>query len=291
MLRSAFIVAAATAVSALAPSAIKAQGDDERASQSWHAARAHAAAGRPDSALIMYEIARTRSEAIGDKLLMSAALRGMAQVHDVYIGCGDSALVLMRRAAELAQPGDRQSVDDLVRMLAAHGKSAEAQEVLNQGYASVEGLGRAITRESMNWFQANAAIQAAAGREAAALASLTSALNIATRLSSGDMADSAASGEITAVNYWVVYDMAQLRLNAKARSVNNAATGKRLMDALVNAGIGLGEKDETLVPVARLHETLTVMAHECAKNGGKCTPPTKAKCDTNAKQSVKENTP
>lgn len=264
------------------PATAHAQGDDEEAVRAWRAARAHAVEGRADSALAQYTIARTRSQAVGDMAMVAAALRGAAQVHAVHVGCGDSALVLFRDAVAKSETGDRQSADALVRYLATRGNTAEAQQLLNQSYASVEGLGRAITRESMTWYQGTAAIQRAEGKEAAALASLTSALNIAARLRAGDVSDSVAkpTGDVDPINYWVVYDLAQLRLHAKARSVANAATGKKLMDALVTAGIGLDERDELPVPVARLFDTLVLRAHQCAMNGGSCTAPSLARCPT-----------
>lgn len=264
------------------PGTARAQGDDELAGRAWRSARALAADGKADSALAQYDIARVRSEAIADYTMISAALTGAAQVHDVFIGCADSALILMKAAVAAAGPGDRQAANALVRLLASRGSASapEAQRVLDQAYASVENLGRSITRESMNWHQGLAAVQMAQGRETAALASLNSALEIATRLRSGDATDSVATpgDDINPLNYWILYDLAQLRLNARSTAVANTAAGNKLMDALVNAGIGLDEQDEIPVPSARLFETLTLLAHECKMNGGSCKPPTRAKC-------------
>jgi hypothetical protein len=172
------------------------------------------------------------------------------------------------------------AADAFVRYLATRGQVAEAQKILNESYATAEGLGRAITRESLTWYQGMAAIQRGSGRESAALASLTSALSIAARLRTGDVSDSVTKGgsDVDPVNYWVVYDLAQLRLNAKAAGVASAATGKKLMDALVAGGIGLDERDELVIPVARLFDTLTLRTHQCRMNGGTCASPTLARC-------------
>jgi hypothetical protein len=259
-----------------------AQDDEELGRRAWVKARASAVAGRADSALAQYAFALEKAKAAGDARMVAAALRGAAQVHAVHVGCGDSALVLFRQSVAASEPGDRQSADALVRYLATRGDLAAAQALLNETYANIEGLGRAITRESMTWYQGTAAIQRASKKESAALASLTNALSIAARLKAGDVSDTVAkpTGEVDPINYWIVYDMAQLRLHAKAAGVANVATGRKLMDALVNAGIGLDEKDELVVPVARLFDTLVLRAHQCTRNGGTCKAPTLAKCAT-----------
>lgn len=255
-------------------------GDEEAARRAWRAARTHALEGRADSALAFYDRARTSAQRAGDTRMVAATLVGSAQVHAVHVGCNDSATVLFREAVAKSEPGDRMAADAFVRFLATKGQSAEAQKLLNDTYSTVEGLGRAITRESLTWYQGMAAIQRGSGRESAALASLTSALTIAARLKTGDVSDSVAkaSNDVDPVNYWVVYDIAQLRLNAKAAGVSNQATGKKLMDALVTAGIGLDERDELVIPVARLFDTLVLRAHQCRMNGGTCAAPTLARC-------------
>ena len=276
------IVAQSIALLLIAPSMISAQagGEDEAARRAWTAARGLALAGRADSALAQYQRAAVNAERAGDSRMVAAALVGAAQVHAVHVGCNDSATVLFRQAVAKSEAGDRVAADAFVRYLATKGQTAEAQKVLNEAYASTEGLGRSITRESLNWYQGMAAIQRGSGQEAAALASLTSALNIAARLRAGDVSDTVAkpTGEVDPINYWVVYDVAQLRLNAKARAVANPATGKKLMDALVTAGIGLDERDELVIPVARLFDTLTLRTHQCRMNGGTCASPTLARC-------------
>ena len=256
------------------------QDAEEVARRAWNRARMHAVEGRADSALAQYAIAVTNAQQAGDQRMVAAALTGSAQVHAVHVGCGDSAMTLFREAVAKSEPGDRKAADAFVRYLATRGDIAGAQKLLNETYASAEGLGRAITRESMTWFQGMAAIQRASGKEAAALASLNSALNIAARLRAGDVSDTVAkpTGDVDPLNYWLVYDLAQLRLNAKAPSVANAAAGRKMMDALVTAGIGLDERDELVVPVARLFDSLVLRAHQCRMNGGNCTSPTLARC-------------
>jgi hypothetical protein len=264
-----------------------AQGAEAPARRAWQAARTAALDGRADSALALYARARILAQQEGDSLLVTATLRGAAQVHAVHIGCGDSAAILFREAVARSGEGDRQSADAYVRLLATRGNLEEAQRVLNVAYASVEGLGRSATRESMHWHQGMAAIQRASGRESGALASLTTALSIAARLRSEGAGDGAAgaTGDIDPLNYWLVYDLAQLRLHAKAAGVANPAGGRKLMDALVTAGIGLDEQDNQPVPVARLFDTLLLRAHQCTMNAGAnaapCPAPSLAKCASN----------
>jgi len=277
------VVALGTATLLFLPVSIQAQDDEELARRAWQSARHQALEGHADSALALFAIARQRAQTAGDLRMVSAALTGAAQVHAVYIGCADSTLTLFRRAVAVAEPGDRQAADALVRFLAAQGDVSGAQQLLNEAYASVEGLGRAITRESLNWYQGMAAIQRASGKEAAALASLNSALAVAARLKAGDVSDTVAkpTGDVDQINYWIMYDVAQLRLNAKAPGVRIPATGKKLMDAVVTAGIGLDERDDIVVPVARLFDTLVLRAHQCVMNGGKqCRTPAPARCNS-----------
>lgn len=258
-----------------------AQDDDDLARRHWRTARMLAVQGRADSALAHYAEARRHAEKDGDQSMVAATLVGAAQVHAVHIGCNDSATILFREALRRSGPGDRLAADAFVRYLAATGKVAEAQQVLADAYQGVEGLGRAITRESMTWYQGTAAIQRARGQEPAALATLNSALEIAARLRTGDVSDSVAkpTGEVDPVNYWVMYDLAQLRLNARSRSVANTDAGTKIMDALVNAGAGFDERDELPIPVSRLLDTLTLQAHQCAMQGGRnCNKPALATC-------------
>jgi hypothetical protein len=70
--------------------------------------------------------------------------------------------------------------------------------VLVKAYGDVPSVSSGVTRESVTFLQAMAAVELAGGQESAAMATLNSALAIAVRLHDGDVKDRSthAVGEI-----------------------------------------------------------------------------------------------
>ena len=260
----------------------QAQSQTERGENAWKAGTVFALHGSADSALASFRSARTIAETVHDSSLLAAALRAAAEVQSVYMGCTDSSLALLRLANANSIAGDRTAGQLLVRKLAAVGKGAEARDVQAALYADVkDGVPRTITRESISYLSGQAAMQHAAGQDAAAYATLVQARNVADRLASGDALDPAAPPNYTSLNstnYWVTFEMAQLMLNTKARGVGSIAEGRTLMDAIANNTDDPEDGNERRFSVFRLADRLTVNAWRCSMRGEKCAVPTPRKC-------------
>ena len=263
------------------PLSLAAQSETERGENAWKAATAFALQGQIDSSLSAFAQARAIAAAVHDSGLLAASLRGAAEVNAVYRGCRDTSLALLRNAMAVSIPGDRAAGQVYVRQLSAAGMTAEARTAHRALYADLPDMPRTISRESIGYLSGLAAIQRAAGQQAAALSSLQSARNIADRLASGDAIDSTVAHsltEITSVNYWVTFDLAQLRLISKTRGVMELAEGKQLMDAVARATDEPEEGNEHRFRVFRLADRLVVNAWRCELNGEKCPVPAPARC-------------
>jgi hypothetical protein len=207
------------------PSAVQAQ-TREPGEQAWHDGQALALRGEADSALAAYAIALDLARRDRDPGLASAARLGMAEVYDVWRRCADSAEVAYREAVRLAEPGDLSATDGFVRWLAAQRRTREAREVLVRAYEGLD-VPQTIKRESIAFLLGEAAIQRAAGSHAAALSTLTRAREIADRLAIGDV-DSLSANGVNATNYWVLHDLAALRLDPRAGAARSTSVGAAL---------------------------------------------------------------
>jgi hypothetical protein len=223
---------------------------------------APAGAVKDSTALFLFLKAAKEAAAKDDKPIQVAALRGAADLLSLKRPCTDSAERVLRTAVQVAEPGDRSAADALVRLLAAQGKSKDAMSTLVAAYSDVPSLGKAITRESMQFLQGQAAVEFAGGHEAAALAALNQALVIAARLKQGDTSDSVAkpTGAVDEVNAWVMYDLAMLRMNAKSASVRGTATGTAILRQLLASQQLLDGSDDTPHPITRLLDRITLGA-------------------------------
>ena len=267
----------ATFVAAI-PMVARAQPDEARVA--FRAGRALALAGKPDSAIAAFAAVRTMAHASGDRAMSVAAARATADVYLVYRACADSAVRILQDAVAAAAPGDRSAADALVRVLSARGDAVGARAVLVKAYADVPSVGRNITRESVTFLQGMAAVERAAKHEDAAFTTLSSALQIATRMHEGDVQDSTphASGNVTAENAWVLFDLAQLRLHAKSAGVASVKEGTRLMDQLATAWPTVDDPEMVRFPTSRIGDRLLILARECQKNGSSCPVPKMTKC-------------
>ena len=236
-----------------APGALAAQGD--AALVAFHSARQKALSGEDDIALQAFLAAAASAQRLDDKAIEGAALRGAADMLAMRRPCTDSARVLLQNVRASAGPDDRSAADALVRLLASRGDANAARSALVAAYSNVPSLGRAITKESMRYLQGLAAVELAGGHEAAALSNLEQALVIAARLRQGGVGDSIAqpSGAVDAVNAWVMYDLAQLRLSAKSPSIRSRKVGDSIMSMLSAAPESLldGGADEPY-PITRI---------------------------------------
>ena len=285
IVRSERYVRVATTMLALliaSPRASLAQSETERGEIAWKAATAYALQGNADSALASFREARRIALAVKDSSLLSAALRGAAEVQAQYMGCADSALALLQEANASAGVGDRTSGVLLIRRLAKTGKVADARALHTSLYADLKDeVPRSISRESIGYLTSQAAIERAAGQPAAALGTLRQARTIADRLASGDVVDSAAQTaltHITSLNYWITYEMADLMLTSKTRGVMSPSEGKTLMDAVANATDEPEEGNERRFSAFRLSDRLAVRAYRCTMRGEKCPTPPPRKC-------------
>ncbi|MEO7998659.1 MAG: hypothetical protein ABI852_14515 [Gemmatimonadaceae bacterium] len=280
--RPSHIAATVLAMIIASPSIASAQSQTERGELAWKAGTAFALQGSADSALASFREARRIAIAVKDSSLLSAALRGAAEVQAVYMGCADSSVALLREATSASIEGDRTAGLMLVRRLAMARKLDEARALQTALYADLKGeVPRSISRESIGFLTAQAAIQRAAGQHVAALESLRQARTIADRLANGDVADSAAAKpltEISSLNYWVTYEMADLMLTSKTRGVMSPTEGKSLMDAVARANDEAEEGNERRFSAFRLTDRLAVRAWRCTMNGEKCPTPPPRKC-------------
>lgn len=208
------------------PAASSAQQPLEPGELAWREGQALALRGEADSALAAYTQALDLGRRDRDPGLASAARLGMAEVYDVWRRCADSAEVAYREAVRLAEPGDLSATDGFVRWLASQRRTREAREMLQRTYAPLDVPGT-IKRESIGFLLGEAAMQRAAGSHAAALSTLTRAREIADRLAIGDV-DSASANGVHALNYWVLHDLAALRLDPRAGAARNTSVGTAL---------------------------------------------------------------
>lgn len=259
-----------------------AQSETERGEIAWKSGTTFALQGNAESALASFDAARRIAVSVKDSSLLSAALRGAAEVQAVYMGCADSSVALLRAANAASIQGDRAAGHVLARRLAALGKLDEARQLHTALYADIKGdVPRSISRESITYLTGQAAIQRAAGQQVAALASLKQARLIANRLANGDDIEKAAAmpeTEINSQNYWVAYEIADLMLKSKTRGVMSAAQGKTLMDAVANAADDPEEGNERRFAAFRLADRLALKAWRCTMNGEKCPVPPPRKC-------------
>lgn len=265
-----------------APHVVSAQSETERGEMAWKAGTAYALQGNADSALASFREARRVALAVHDSSLLAASLRAAAEVQAVYMGCADSSLALLREANAVSIEGDRTAGVLLIRRLAQLGKLDEARALHTSLYADLKGeVPRSISRESVGYLTAQAAIQRAAGQQSAALATLRQARTIADRLANGDVADSAAKTSpttINSINYWVTYEMADLMLTSKTKGVMSPTEGKALMDAVANSTDEPEEGNERRFNAFRLSDRLAVRTWRCTLQGEKCPTPPPRKC-------------
>jgi len=235
-----------------------------------------ALAAQADSALLAFSRAAASARSAGDQITETAAERGRADVWLVLRGCADSAVRILRQANAAAAPGDRSAADALIRLLASRGEVAEARRVLVAAYSDVERVGQTITRESVAFLLGRAANERAGGQESAALSTYHEALAIAARLHEGDEHDPLdvhAKGEVTSENAWALFDLAQLRANAKSPSVRSARESRRLMEQLVAAWSVVDARASIQFPVVRLGDRFLLRAEQCRLEGKACPPP------------------
>lgn len=216
-----------------APLTVHAQRPVEPGETAWREGQTFALRGEADSALAAYTRALDMARRDRDPGLASAARLGMAEVYDVWRRCADSAEVAYREAMRLAEPGDLSATDGFVRWLATQRRTREALELLQRTYAAID-VPRTIKRESIAYLLGEAAIQRAAGNHATALSTLTRAREIADRLAVGDV-DSASANGVNAVNYWVLHDLAALRLDPRAGAARSTSVGNALQADLDGA--------------------------------------------------------
>jgi tetratricopeptide (TPR) repeat protein len=266
----------------LLPAIATAQSPTERGEVAWKAGTVFAIQGNADSALTAFYRARDIAESVKDSHLLAASLRAAAEVQQVYFGCADSSLTLLRRAVSVSADGDRAAGLLLIRRLAATGKADEARALHVKLYEGLKDeVPRSISRESISYLTGQAAIQRAVGQHVAALASLRSARSIADRLATGDVVDSATAKSLTDIssqNYWVTYALADLMLNSKTRGVMSPTEGKTLMNAVANATDEPEEGNERRFETFRLSDRLALKAWRCTMNGEKCEPPPPRTC-------------
>jgi len=263
-------------VALCAPVAAQAQ-PIEPGEQAWRDGQSLALRGQADSALAAYTRALEIARRDRDPGLAGAARLGMAEVYDVWNRCADSAEVAYREAVRLSEPGDLSAADGFVRWLAAQRRTREARELLQRSYAGID-VPRAIKRESITFLMGEAAIQRAAGNGPAALSTLTRAREIATRLAAGDVEHAATNG-VHEVNYWVLHDLAALRLDPRAGTARSTSIGNALradLDAATDVSDAGGVPRFT---VARLADRVDRARRLCGT--GPCDtppPPTVRRC-------------
>jgi hypothetical protein len=213
--------------------------DGERA---WRAGQEAALRGAADSALRAYDEALRLAKQDRDQELASAARLGMAEVWDVWFRCRDSARAAYTEATQLASEGDYAAADAFTIWIARQGNDSEARGLHARTYQPIENeVPRTVTRESVNFLVALASIQVANSSRSGAMASLSSARDIANRLSAGGEEGAVAmNGGVTQANYWALHDIAALQIDPASRGVRNLAAGTALrarVDAATVAGV------------------------------------------------------
>jgi hypothetical protein len=274
---SRFVLASALVVLVAAPRFGAARTPPQQNARHWfEEGKRTGIAGRADSSLQFFTRAAREARTVGDEAMFVAAERGRADVWLSLRGCADSAVRILRDANAAAGPGDRSAADALIRLHAARGDAASARAVLVAAYSDAEGVGRTITRETIAFLRGRAATELAGGHESAAMSTLSEALLIAERLHAGDAKDTAgvhAVGEVTSENAWVLFDLAQLRANAKSPSVRSARESTRLMGLLTAAWDVVDDARATPFPTVRLGDRLILRAEVCRRAGNSCPVP------------------
>jgi hypothetical protein len=201
--------------------------DGERA---WRMGQEAALRGGADAALRAYAEALRLARQDRDQELASAARLGMAEVWDVWRRCRDSARVAYLDAAQLASEGDYAAADAFAIWMARQGNDRDARSLHARTYQPIEHeVPRTVTRESVNFLVTLAAIQVANSSRSGAMASLSSARDIANRLTAGGEHEAAAAnGGVTQANYWALHDMAALQIDPASGSVRNVSAGSAL---------------------------------------------------------------
>jgi hypothetical protein len=232
-----------------------------------------ALAGRADSALHFFTRAADAAQVSGERSLRVAALRGQADVWLVMRGCPDSALNILRVAVRNAEPGDRTAADALVRLLATRGDAAGARAVLVAAYAGH--TTRAVSSETVTFLLGNAAIERAEGHESAALSTLNEAIGMADRLHLSDPQGfrEHAVGDVTRENAWLLFDLAQLRAQAKSPGIRSAREAARLTAMLLSAWSNVDDVATSARPIVRLGDRFILRAERCRMDGTSCPAP------------------
>ncbi len=228
----------------------------------WARGQELAVAGQADSALAAYTRALAQGRTARDPGLASAARLGMAEVFAVLLKRADSADVAYQEAVQMAEPGDLNAVDGYVRWLARQNRVSDARALHKRAYDGLD-VPRTIKRESVSYLLGEAAMQVAAGNASAALSTLTNARDIANRLASGDGSVPIAEGA-NAYNYWVLHDLAALRMDSKVASVRNTSDGaalRALIDTRAAIEMSAGEQRFS---VARLADRMAQARRMCS---------------------------
>ncbi len=247
-----------------------AQTDGERA---WRAGQEAALAGRADSALTAYAEALRLARQDRDQELASAARLGMAEVWDVWRRCRDSARAAYEDAVQLSSEADYAAADAYAIWLARQGDHQSARALHARTYQPIENsVPRTITRESVNFLLALAAIQVANKSRSGAMASLTSAREIADRLAVGDETE-ATNGTVKMSNYWVLHDIAALQLDPASGPMRNVAAGRALR-AQVDGATGVSDTGgHPRFTLGRLADRIARIRRTCTSASCKLPPP------------------
>ncbi len=235
----------------------------------WARGQELALIGQADSSLAAYQRALDAARSSRDPGLASAARLGMAEVFDVWRRCADSADVAYREATQLAEPGDFSAIDGYIRWLSRRGRVSEARALHRRAYEGID-VPQAIKRETITYLLGEAVMQRAAGNNGAALSTLTNARDVANRLASGDGAMPIADS-VNQYSYWVLHDLAELRLDSKAGAARNATEGARLRAMVDGASASVTSSTVQRFTPARLGERVAQARRACGT--GECAVP------------------
>ncbi len=241
----------------------------ENGEAAWALGLERALVGEADSSLAAYRRALDVARASRDPGLASAARLGMADVFDVWQRCADSADVAYREATQLAEPGDFAALDAYVRWLSAQGRVDDARAWHRRSYAGLN-VPQAIKRETVSYLLGEAAMQRASGNNSAALSTLINARDIANRLATGDGAVPLADS-VHQYSYWVLHDLAELRLDPKAGSARSTAQGLALRAMIEGAAERVETEREQRFKAARLRDRVAQARRACGT--GACAVP------------------
>ncbi len=261
---------ALTLLALLGANAAQAQ-TGEAGEVAWARGQELALIGQADSSLAAYQRALNAARASRDPGLASAARLGMAEVFDVWRQCSDAADAAYLEAMQLAEPGDLGAVDAYVRWLSRQGRVSDARALHRRAYEGID-VPRAIKRETITYLLGEAAMQRASGSHSAALSTLTNARDVANRLASGDGA-MPITDSVNQYSYWVLHDLAELRLDEKAGAARNASEGAALRSMVDSARVRIESGTEQRFPAARLHERVMQARRACGTGTCEVPPP------------------